>query len=81
MHEWHLAANIVEKIEKAAAENGLRQVTRAEILLGRGLGIAESEFSECLKISTNGKKIFAECCFDIKLVESNLASIENIEGD
>ncbi len=81
MHEWGVASGIITKIKDAAKANGLKEVTAAEITLGKGLGIKEEEFRGCLEVLVKSDTALGNCCFRINSVDSNLAGLENIEGE
>lgn len=81
MHEWGIALSIAQKVSEAAKGNGLKRIARVEINLGKGLGIKEEEFRFCIQTITKDEPEFNGCVFDVKLTDSKLASIENIDGE
>jgi Zn finger protein HypA/HybF involved in hydrogenase expression len=81
MHEWGIATGIVEKIKTAADKNGLKKVVTAEIKLGTKLEIPVTEFIDCLTVLTKDNVLFNGCNFKVEHIESNLASLESIEGE
>ncbi|MFA5118468.1 MAG: hydrogenase/urease maturation nickel metallochaperone HypA [Candidatus Omnitrophota bacterium] len=82
MHEWGIAADIIEKIKESASENGLTKVVAAEIKLGRRLHIGIDEFRDCLMVLAQKEAgCVYGCRFDIETVDSKLAALASIEGE
>jgi Zn finger protein HypA/HybF involved in hydrogenase expression len=81
MHEWHIASEIVGKIEKACTSQKAGKIREVKISLGEGLGITKEEFKFCLVTAVKEKPEFDNCNFDIELVKSSLASIDDILVD
>lgn len=81
MHEWGIAVNIMQKVEEAVKNNGMKKVLKVDINLGEGLGISREEFEFCLKTISKDEVEFKDCVFDIKMTDAKLASIEGIDAE
>lgn len=81
MHEWGIAQGIIDKIKTAARDNSIEKVSRAQIKLGRKLGISRDEFLFCLKSVSQKDELLEGCDFRVEEIDSKLASLEAIETD
>jgi Zn finger protein HypA/HybF involved in hydrogenase expression len=81
MHEWHIAAEILGKVEKTCAKEHAGKIREVKISLGDGLGISKEAFLFCLSSAARDKPAFAGCNFNVELVQSSLASIDDILVD
>lgn len=80
MHTWTIASNIIDKIATAARENGLREVKKVKISLGKNSGIEKRELLFCLKTSIKDE-LLKGCRFSIQENNSHLIGLEFIEGE
>jgi len=82
MHEWGIAASIIDKIKENASGNGLTKVVAAEIKLGKRLHIGIDEFRDCLIVLAQKEAgCVWGCRFDIEEVDAKLAILASIEGE
>ena len=83
MHDLHLSQKIIKLIEKYAAENNLRKITRARIGLGKiiehGEMISPDNLSVTLRLLAEGT-VAAGAKFLISSREDDSFSLDEIEG-